>query len=69
MITPDETAIDNRIDVLIDLAMDGLLPHEQAIALIERYVNEVMSPVHRAMWLAEKIAYIQQAAREILNDG
>jgi hypothetical protein len=64
MIDTQEQTIDQRIEALLGLAQDKLMPHEQALALIEMYVNEVMSPIHRAMWLAEKVEFINQLIRE-----
>lgn len=64
MIDAQDKAIDQKIETLLEVAADGLLPHEQVLALIETYVNEVMSPVHRAMWLAEKVEFINQVIQE-----
>jgi hypothetical protein len=59
-----DTALDEKVETLVELASDGLMPHEQALALIQMYVNEVMSPVHRALWLAEKIDYINREMKK-----
>jgi hypothetical protein len=64
MIDAQDRVIEQKIEALIDVAADGLLPHEQVLALIETYVNEVMSPVHRAMWLAEKVEFINRVIQE-----
>jgi hypothetical protein len=60
MIDTQEQTINQRIEALLGLAQDKLMPHEQALALIQKFVNEVMSPLERALWLAEKLEYINQ---------
>jgi hypothetical protein len=60
-----ELTIEDKINALVWVCLDGFLELDVTEKIIERYVNEQMTPVQRALWLEKKAA--RQKDRQIME--